>query len=95
MVDFFAVPVCQWPVDDAGQPKTKHFIVPAWFVGIAKKDESAKNVNMVVQWKTVDVCDIIIHVPVLVNSRAIKKGEVLKRQHVEEAPFPACKKTRR
>ena len=93
-MNFFVHPTCQWPVDDSGARKA-HAVVPAWYVGMAKKGEDAKHSNMAIQWNAINVCGFDVHVPSLVNTRALKQGEVLKRPWVEQAPMPPAKKARR
>jgi len=76
-----------------GQPK-KHFVVPAWHVGMAKVGEEP-GVNMTVKWIDVQVLNYTVYVPSLVNTRAVKEGELLLRPRVTEAPTPAPKRQRR
>jgi len=86
-VEYFVAPMLQWPVDEHGESK-KHFIVPAWYVTMLKEDEDHHKANMSIQWESCEVGGLHVSVPILVNTRAVKRGEALKRPHMDHAPTP-------
>ena len=78
------------PVTATGEPK-KHFIAPAWYVGATK---TASEVNMKVTWEQTSIPPHMVPVPILVNTRAVKAGEVLKRADGDVPTPPPAKKSR-
>jgi len=85
--------VLQWPLDDKGEPK-KHWVVPAWFVSMAGESENETVVNMRITWERVTIDELTVNVPVLVNTRAVKDGDILKRPFIARAAEPPAKKRR-
>lgn len=87
-------PVLQWPVDDKCEAK-KHWVIPAWFVAMAGARDPSDGINMHITWEDVDIHDLIVKVPVLTNTRALKEGDLLKRPFVERATSCPTNKRRR
>ena len=68
----------QMPIDGNGEPR-KHFIAPAWYVNTTP-NETDTSINMHVVWEDVEIPGgFLLSMPIFVNKRSIKRGELLKR----------------
>ena len=90
--DLYIAPQVALPETRDGDVNAYPWVSHFWMV---QQHDTLKDCNMELHWEERSIAKYVVYVPILVNKRGVKAGEVLKRPRTEGAAMPPKLKRQR